>query len=481
MIKLAGRPFSIPVFRGQKRLLCLVGALGLVAYSWTTTIAQLSLQRSPDGSFSLQGNPVENGQVYTVQSTSSLNASRWLPWGDPNAWPRREVSLDLSAGNLPQQFFRVESIARGRLVAAEFQEAVTAQTVGFLAGFFGVPLAPEYDVEIYRIEYETVDAFLGPTIASGAVAIPVGGEAPLPLASYQHATLFENSEAPSQPGATERVAGAAFASLGFVAALPDYLGFGADVASFHPFTHRRSEATAVIDLLRATRQFIREQSSHELDGRVFLVGYSQGGHATLAAQKEIEERHADEFNLVASAAMAGPQDLSNVMAEIILSPEPYASPEFTPYFLLGYQMLYGDRPDLSEVIQEPYASALLPLLDQNHSGAEIAAAMPSNIPREVLSPEFIEAYTSDPNHPLRLGLADNDLLNWAPRTPTHLVHCGGDLTIPFANSQHAYDSFLQAGADPDQIKLIDPDTEGTHSTCIAAALNEAVEWFLSLR
>jgi hypothetical protein len=57
-----------------------------------------------------------------------------------------------------------------------------------------------------------------------------------------------------------------------------------------------------------------------LDGRLFLIGYSQGGHATAAAHRELEARHANEFTVTAAAPMAGALDLSGTALDDALQP-----------------------------------------------------------------------------------------------------------------------------------------------------------------
>jgi fermentation-respiration switch protein FrsA (DUF1100 family) len=138
--------------------------------------------------------------------------------------------------------------------------------------------------------------------------------------------------------------------------------------------------------------------------------------------------------------------------------------------------------DPAEVMVEPYASTLPPLFDGEHSGSQIDAAMPpSGIPSEILQPAFLQAFSSDPDHPFRLILRENDLLDWVPASPTRLYHCAADDIVPYANSVVAYASFVAAGADTNQVRLIDPNPGGTHGTCLFSGFPLILEWFDSLR
>ncbi len=428
----------------------------------------------------LTWNTEGSGTTYTVQSLDRLDG-QWYPVGDPESWPSSQLDYQEPWSPASTKFYRVVGINRGRLVAAESQQTISPLLILFGAALLGVDIMPQFEVTVYRIEYETTDAFLGPTIASGIVALPNNPDSPLPLVSYQHGTIYLNSEAPSSPTAPERLIAGGMASLGYAAVMPDLLGFGTDADSFHPFVHRRSQATAVVDLLRAARHFIATQPDVELNGQVMLMGYSQGGHATMAAQKEIEERHADEFALVASAPMAGPYSISGVMARIMFRPQAHDSPAYLPYSLVGYQAIYPSLPDFSSMVKAPFDEVLPPLFDGNHTGAEIAAAMPSAVPRDLFEAAFIAAYEADSNHPLRRVLRDNDVLDWAPRTPTRLFHCAGDTTVPLENAHAAIESFVVAGADPEQVQLVDPNPAGDHISCVGPSINEVITWFESLR
>jgi hypothetical protein len=76
-------------------------------------------------------------------------------------------------------------------------------------------------------------------------------------------------------------------------------------------------------------------------------------------------------------------------------------------------------------------------------------------------------------------LQDNDLYNWAPRAAMTLYHCKGDTTVPYANSQIAFDHFLANGAR--QVQLIDPYPAADHVLGAYFCLLTAKQWFDSLK
>ena len=301
-------------------------------------------------------------------------------------------------------------VGRGATLSVTQVEIHSAEKITSDLQAIGVPLSARFSVAIYRLVYETVDPFGAVTRASGALLIPTPAAHALPLVSYQHGTIVQHVKAPSLGGA-ERLIGLIFAADGYMAAMPDLLGLG-DSPGLHPYLHAAASASAVIDMLRATVDFAAA-NERALNGKLFLAGYSQGGYTAMAAHRVLESEYADEFVVTASAPMAGPYDLSGVMAEVVLGHEPYPSPYFLPYTLLAYNAIYRlfERP--SDYLTSPYDTQIPPLFDGGHSAGEINSLLPS-IPRNMVRPEVLAAFESDPNHPFRTRLRENNVYDWAP-------------------------------------------------------------------
>ncbi|MBN2505152.1 MAG: hypothetical protein JXQ71_00515 [Verrucomicrobia bacterium] len=433
-------------------------------------------------------------KVYTLQHRSGLESFRWVPLFPWDHWPIADTSFLDTLGAEPARFYRLAVTERGRVSGVQAQDSATRDMVDWLIGLaeasygIDIPFGASYAVNTYRIDYETLDGLLGPTAASGALFVPVGMAGPADLFSYQHGTVHRREDAPSGESSEERLIGIVAASHGYAVAMPDYVGLGLGSTNVHPYVHRRSSATAVVDMLRAVRAsvatnvLIGQDMPHGLSSRLFLFGYSQGAYVTLAAQEEMERKHAAEFSITASAPSDGPYDLSGTMAAVMTAPRAYPSPNYVPYVLFTYNTIYRLFEDPAEILVEPYASTLPPLFDGQHAGGEIDDAMPaSGVPRDILQPSFLEAFTSDPDHPFRAVLRENDVLDWAPRAPTRLYHCAADDVVPYTNAVAAYTSFVAAGADTNRVRLIDPDPAGTHGTCIFSAMPWILDWFDSLR
>lgn len=337
----------------------------------------------------------------------------------------------------------------------------------------------QYPVIVSRVVYETVTPDMSgqPAKASGLLVIPeVSG--PLPIISYQHGTQTSKADAPSVTGMHPFAIGSA--STGYAVCVPDYLGLGAaqNEASqvLHPFLHAESLATTVIDMIRATRAACTE-NGRSCNGQLFLMGYSEGGYATMAAQREIEQHYQDEFAITASAPMAGPYDLSGIMVEKILADVHHPCPAYLPYLLLAYNQVYKIYPDIRDIFISPLNTIIPELFDGTKVLDEINAELPV-IPVQMLRKDFLDDFLNHANHPLRLALRQNDLYNWTPKSLTTLYHSVEDEQVPYENTRKAYEAFRRAGAEGISVHALQ---EGSHADAALAILNTAKLWFDSIR
>ena len=335
---------------------------------------------------------------------------------------------------------------RGQVISQTYLRTFTRSQVRLLLNQYSVPevfAVPEFDMDVFRVRYYTANARnTGLTEASGAVLIPrLDGQpisCPLPMLSYQHGTTSRRDDVPSRLSAEIQL-GALFGSAGgYAVAMPDYLGLG-DETGFHPYVHAKSQATATVDLLYALRQ-LQDSLDFTLNQQLFLYGYSQGGHATMAAFRELQTLHAADFTVTAVAPMSGPYDISGVQAESITAEQPYATPGYLPYVVLGYQEAYGNiYNDLSEIFRPPYDSLIPTLFDGIKDIGFINRQLPDT-PKNMLDSAFFQAFSTNPQHPLRAILADNDVYQWNPTAPIYYLYCRGDEQVTYRNSEIAYDT-----------------------------------------
>ena len=187
------------------------------------------------------------------------------------------------------------------LVKATKITSFSAFQLQFMLDVSGLDLstdAIQYDADIYKVTYRTV--YNGSEInASGIVALP-RTDNPVAMVSFHHGTISKNADAPSQQTSTESLAlFAALASAGFIAVVPDYIGYGSSAAILHPYYVEEYMASACIDNLKAAKELAASKNL-DFNEELFLAGYSEGGYATMAVHKSIEQSRSEEHTLNSS-------------------------------------------------------------------------------------------------------------------------------------------------------------------------------------
>ena len=372
---------------------------------------------------------------------------------------------------------------RGELLAVNHEGSYLQFQINQLITFYSlqngvsIDLQATNDVDVYTVSYQTLDPNGELTPASALIAFPTGLDTPRPLVAYQHGTIVKRSDALTENTFDAPTLG--LAANGYVVVSADYLGFGASKL-LHPYVHAHSLAVSLIDALRAGRK-LAETENIDLNQQLFLAGYSEGGYATLALQRELETHHTDEFPITASAPMAGPYDLSGTMVQRILDPSPHPNPYYFSYIFLMLEQVYGLFDGLGEVFQAPYNSSILDYFDGEHDGSEINAYLPDST-GQLYQATILEAL-NDPGSKLHTVFAANDLIRWRPTVSTRLYHCLNDEQVPFANSQVAYENFQARGATDVELIIVDDNDfaqDEVHGRCGIQAILMVKEWFDSL-
>ena len=342
------------------------------------------------------------------------------------------------------------TVLTGSTLIGEYSAATLAGRVQ------GVPLAGSlvrYPIKVYRLTYRTRTPEGAETTASGAVLVPVA-TGPLPVLSYQHGTIAPSSEtqAPSYYAAGTDVWSvvSVVASTGFVVSAPDYIGYGASKALPHPYEHAASLASASADMLRATREFCEKQQV-AVNQKNYLLGYSEGGYATMALHKLLEEKYATTLPVTASAPGAGAYHKSAFARYILGATQPLSFLSSYVWVLRTYDRVYGLNRPFTFYYQQPYATQLQ---------ADPFAAVPSQ-QSQLFAPAFRQAVLTDSDADLKAALTANDVYDWQPRAPLALFHGTADDYVPFFNSQDAYDAMRRRGAT--QVEL-HPIPGGNHFT-----------------
>lgn len=369
-------------------------------------------------------------------------------------------------------------VTKGKLLSSTLIGSYTPEQAcdlmdSYLPGVICATFPPVYGVDVYKIIYETIDIRDEVALVSGALVIPKGVGRLLPIASYQHGTAFSKSGVPSNESVEMLIGLGMAANSGYIVQMPDYLGLGSSLG-LHPYHHARTEASCVIDMLRATKSYCAQQDI-PLNDQLFLFGYSQGGHSTMAAHKYIETYYSDEFTVTASAPMEGAYDISGAQTDVLLRGEPYPAPYYLPYLLFAYNQVYKMYPTLEEVLKPEYYTSLAPVMADNvtYGDGDIDARMPE-VPIEILKPSVVEDFRNNQDHPFRKALRDNDVYKWKPTAPMRMFHCTGDAHVDFNNAQNAYDYFRAQGAT--NVELAIPLENAGHDVCVLPTLIQGKAW-----
>jgi pimeloyl-ACP methyl ester carboxylesterase len=332
------------------------------------------------------------------------------------------------------------------LVKAELIQEVSAAQIR--AGTANIPGFPAQlsvlftnDIKVYKIIYKTPYLDGSSIEASGALLLPKSSTA-LALLSLQHGTLqdpAEEADAPSYFGANSesQVPGALFASAGYAVVLPDYIGYGASAAKVHPYEHAQSLATAARDMLQASREFC-ERNQISLNNKLFLAGYSEGGYASMALLKHLQDTPIEGLKVTACAPGAGAYNKTEFAKYVINHKNEL---EFLPNYLWvmdTYNRVYNINRSYNQVFNEPYATTI----SQNG----VFAAGISKNPQILFKPEFINGVVNATDTQFINAFTQNDLFDWKPTAPLNLLHGTADNFVLFFNSQNAFDAMKARGA-----------------------------------
>jgi pimeloyl-ACP methyl ester carboxylesterase len=366
------------------------------------------------------------------------------------------------------------------LISSELVYATTAQQLKLLIQFSGIDVDPnalQYDIEIYKVVYNT-DYDGGSINASGLIAVPKTNEA-VGMLSFHHGTITNRDDAPSNFSASDynAVSYAAMASVGFIGVIPDYLGFGTSSSILHPYYVEDLTASSILDMLKAATE-LAQQKSVQFNSKLFLAGYSEGGYATMAVHKAIEENPLDDFTLVASFPGAGGYDLKGMQEYIFEQPE-YDDPHYIAYMARAYQIHYEKDNLLTDFFKEPYASRIPGLFD-GQKGADAINAQLTPIMADLIQADLLSNIDTDADYQYLVdAFNENSLIDWTPQVKMFMYHGLSDTTVPYENSVDTFNKLLSNGASTSVISLT--PLEGTHSSAIEPYIADIIGKLLLLK
>ena len=357
---------------------------------------------------------------------------------------------------------------------------------------------PRCTITTYSLRYSTIGGSGEPTDASTALILPSGKDpacqGPRPVLLYAHGTSTAKDHNMARLRGEAKLVAALFTAQGYIVVAPNYAGYEGSSLAYHPYLNAEQQSADMVDAMRAARSAMTMLKVRP-GPQLFLAGYSQGGHVTLATQRAMQQ--GSEFKVTAAAGLSGPYAMAR-FSDMVFSGQPnagitiylpliatsaqragaaiYSKPEelYELQYASGIETLFPTKMTRKELLKQGKLpkSALFALDSQPQgSGSTIYFSNP-----HLVRTSYREAYLQDlaqhpcddgdctPANNLRKWMLKNDLRNYTPRSP--LLLCGGskDPSVPFFNATAAAEYFSQHGASPTVVDLEEQGAQDEFST-----------------
>jgi len=343
-----------------------------------------------------------------------------------------------------------------------------------------------------------------------------GGGRPIVLYAHGTATDRNYNIADLTAGDNDEglILAAVFAAEGYIVVAPNYVGYDSSTLPYHPYLNADQQSKDMIDALTAGRSAIALLSaatSTSDGGKLFVTGYSQGGHVAMATHRAMQ---ADGMAVTASAPMSGPYALA-AFADAVFQGQVNLSAVINVTLLASsYQHAYGNLyANTTDLFAQPYATGIDTLLPSTvpvselQSENKLPGALFSSAPPDpsyaaftpAVSPvqftgifaqgfasaflvandyrlSYLQDIATNPDNPangFRQDLKRNDLRTWAPSAPVLL--CGGssDPTVFFFNTQ-LMQSYWSAAAPGAPFTVLDVESNTAFSAAVALVRANAI-------
>ena len=242
--------------------------------------------------------------------------------------------------------FDLENYTEEKLINSQNYYTFSNQILSAIANsVFDQPAPHTFrDVEAVKIVYKTENYDGEEIVTSGVLLLPeIQGS--LPLLSFHHGELMETSKAPSESitGSKDLTYAALIASTGLAVLVPDYIGYGNSSLHWHPFEHKATLAKNSYDMYLASKEYMTQQKI-KTNSELYLTGFSEGGIATLALQRFLEEQI--KINVTKTIVGNGAFEKVIWAKQLLSGPQ---NPEKIRYFarmVHSYNIIYPelDRP-----------------------------------------------------------------------------------------------------------------------------------------
>jgi hypothetical protein len=339
----------------------------------------------------------------------------------------------------------------------------------------------KYAVDVYKINYTTKTINLELDTASGLYCVPLDENAVFPIMIYDHGTVDNRHAVPSEDY-NSQIFPVIFASQGYMCVAPDYIGLGIS-KGIHPYIHPESEAWASIDLLKSVKS-LEEIEPFHFNDQVFVTGYSQGGHASMATCRALQDE--PELKLIAGAPMSGPYSVSKEMKSFTLGNDEYYFCAYLGSVLLTTKYAYPDlmsELEIEDILKPEYASLVreyekeeIGLFSMN---TKMISALSANggkvLPKRMFNESILNEILTNPEHPVNKALKRMDVCNWVPEVPLKMLYCKADDQVTYRNAVYT-DSLMNANG-AQKVSSIDVNSSANHGGCVIPATVAMMTFF----
>ena len=311
--------------------------------------------------------------------------------------------------------------------------------------------SPLYPVTSYRLTYITSDGQGREVVASGLVSVPVkAAGARSPVISYQHATVYQDAQAPSNNAVASEPT-LVLASLGYIVVAADYVGYGASRGSQHPYLLSTPTAAAVMDLLTAARTWRQTQGVAD-NGQLFMLGYSEGGYTTLAAHRAMQASASPHLTqLVASVPGAGPYHVGVTLDAQLQRVRDEST-------ALAALVNPGRLSKLGATVRDEVRRLILRLVIPDDADVTFQST-------------FLDNFLADDTSAIE---RDSNVHDWKPEAPVRMFHGRDDQTVPYAASTRTLQAMQARGAGT-TVTLTDcTASPASHLGCVAPYFSHAL-------
>ncbi len=292
---------------------------------------------------------------------------------------------------------------------------------------------PTCGVDAYYLKFWTKGGANEATESSGAMMVPTGPagtcSGPRPILLYAHGTQTLQSaniaDLTNTSNSEGLVIAAMFAAQGYIVVAPNFAGYDISTLGYHPFLNATQQSGEMMDILAAARTALPQtfSSATKDSGKLFVTGYSAGGHVAMATMRALQ---AAGVTITAAAPMSGAYALEAFGDAIVFGNVNLGSTVFLPLITTSYQHAYGNIYNTPADIYSPtYATGIetvlpnaapISIVFQNKQLPQ-TALFDSTTPVVPGSPALTAALAvpSNPNNPLtplfQLGFGEPSLLN----------------------------------------------------------------------